>query len=82
MSVLRRVAALVCAGAMAGVFHPPSVSSQTMIDVERLQPGDVVGWHASAGGALSLSGCHRCGRSRSDAEPCMIEEESCTFETS
>jgi hypothetical protein len=39
-----------------GIFPPPRLHSQTILNVERLQPADVVGWHASVEGALGLSG--------------------------
>jgi putative salt-induced outer membrane protein len=35
---------------------PSPLPAQTIINIERLQPQDVTGWHASVGGAFSVSG--------------------------
>jgi hypothetical protein len=36
--------------------EPRAVGAQTILNVERLQPADVLGWHASIEGAFSASG--------------------------
>ncbi|MDZ7780002.1 MAG: DUF481 domain-containing protein [Gemmatimonadota bacterium] len=55
-SISRRLSALVfMLVALLGPMSPEDSAAQTILNVERLQPGDVTGWHWGLQGELSLS---------------------------